>query len=427
MTEDPKVKLAMYSHDTFGLGHIRRTLLIAEHLSMTFPDISTLILSGSSMIHSMRIAENLDYIKLPCLTKKTNSDYLPKFLKKFPSDVKKIRKDIIFNTLRSYHPDVLIVDKAPIGVIGELRESLEYLRNRRPETKIILGIRDVLDCPEHVRNEWEKAGLYRAIQSYYDEVWVYGAKEIYDVVKEYRFPSSVAEKVRYLGYLRRQELFHDPVEIRKRLGIGDRKMVLLTLGGGGDGHHLVETFMSILTELLEQHDIAGLIVTGPDYSNSHTDKDIRIPRLGNGNLVKDFTVDIFDYMNAADLVVSMGGYNTVCEILSLNKKAIVVPRTHPRTEQLIRATRLSEIGLLNVLPPGKLSPRILKDEILKNLSNGSSDLHPSEVIDFNGLSAIKNRFRDLTHDLSIGDSLAPLLGRGNIIGAIRSDREEDHS
>jgi predicted glycosyltransferase len=400
MEKNSNLKLAMYSHDTFGLGHIRRTLLISEYLSKAFSKISTLIISGSSMIHSMRIPSNVDYIKVPCLTKKSNNHYLPKYLTHYPGGVIRIRKEIIFNTLKEYQPDFFIVDKTPEGTMGELRKSLHYMKENMPDTKIVLGIRDILDNPDHIRKEWEGNGTFDLIDKCYDEIWVYGVKEIYNVIEEYQLPPSVTRKVHFCGYLKRQKPLRDSEEIKKQLGMKDKQMVLMTLGGGGDGHDIVDVFIKSLSELSVQRDIGGLIVTGPDFSNDKLNSIIQVIRSGQEIIVKEYTTDILEYMNAADLVVSMAGYNTICEILSLNKKSIVIPRVNPRTEQLIRAVKLSGLGLLKVITPLELSSAVLKDEIVKALSSRQHQSPLSDLIDFNGLDNIKRRFKILMNSTS---------------------------
>src|SRR5262249_37304053 len=72
-----------------------------------------------------------------------------------------------------------------------------------------------------------------------------------------------------------------------------------------------------------------------------------------------FVTDTDLLLERADRVVAMGGYNTVCEVLSYDKPALIVPRVHPRQEQSIRAERFRELGLLEVLHPGRLSPAAL--------------------------------------------------------------------
>ncbi|MFQ6104964.1 MAG: glycosyltransferase family protein, partial [Candidatus Glassbacteria bacterium] len=389
------MKLLMYSHDTFGLGHIRRTLLIADSLSEAFPDLYTLILTGSSMIHSLRIPPKTDYIKLPCLTKLSNGSYLPKYLKQYSNSIKTLRREIIFKTLNEYRPDFVLVDKAPVGVTGELLESLIYLKQKQPETRLILGIRDILDDPQQVKKEWAKHSVYEALDLLYDEIWVYGSKEINDVVEEYGLSRSVMKKVHFCGYLERKMPASDPEEIKRKLGVDDGQMVLVTLGGGGDGHDLIGTFIEAVSRLPVKENVHSLIITGPDFSDSKLLSLIHRQNGASGPILKDYTTSILDYMNAADLVVSMAGYNTVCEILSLGKKAIVVPRVQPRKEQLIRATKFSRMGLLKMIHPSDLSPDTLSEEMTTALSDNPVVTKAQGAFELGGLMKVRQRFTEL--------------------------------
>jgi predicted glycosyltransferase len=74
------MRLLVYSHDTFGLGNIRRMLAICEHLLDAIPNLSILLLSGSPMLQGFRIPKNLDYIKLPCLNRGTTGKISAKYL-----------------------------------------------------------------------------------------------------------------------------------------------------------------------------------------------------------------------------------------------------------------------------------------------------------------------------------------------------------
>ncbi len=392
------MKLAMYSHDTFGLGHIRRTLLIAEHLSSALTDLSVLIVSGSSMIHEMRIPRNVDYVKIPCLTKVTNGCYQPKFLGRAPSEVKTLRREIILNALKGYRPDIFVADKVPTGIDHELIASLRYLREEQNETKVILGMRDILDSPDHVRAEWEETGAYEALQEYYDEIWVYGSQRIMDVVEVYGFPREVEEMIHYCGYLRRNGSSAEPDKIRRELGLGDRKLVLMTLGGGGDGHEIVPVFHQAMSELSHSGDPAAMIVTGPDFPADRL-KSVLPDGERNGSFIyRDYMPNLIDYMAASDVVVAMSGYNTICEVLSLNKAAITIPRITPRTEQLIRAEKFSGMGLLKMIHPLELSPGRLAAEIIDSLDNPRRSPHPFGLVDFRGLDSITDRVEALCND-----------------------------
>ena len=86
----------------------------------------------------------------------------------------------------------------------------------------------------------------------------------------------------------------------------------------------------------------------------------------------EFTDDLMSYIDAADAIVSMGGYNTVSEILSLGKRAVIVPRVKPVKEQWIRAERLAHLGLLRMIHPDNLTPKSLIDAILEELTGSNS-------------------------------------------------------
>jgi len=344
------MKLLMYSHDTYGLGHIRRTLLIAKALTEANPEMSILILSGSSMIHSMRIPHNVDYIKLPCLTKLSNDRYLPKYLKMCTGGVKKLRREIIFKSIKEFKPDFLLVDKAPIGAMGELLESLLYMKLKRPESISILGIRDILDDPENVRREWRRKGIYDVLETLYDEIWVYGSRTISDIIRDYDLPRIIADKVHYCGYLKREDPVSDPVKVKEQLNMSGRKMVVTTLGGGGDGNEVARVLLEATNGQNGSSGVGHLMVVGPDFSPDELESLKKDLKPNNSILLREYSTDIIDYLNAADLVVSMAGYNTVCEIVSLRKKAILIPRIHPRTEQLIRARRFSQLGIVKIDP-----------------------------------------------------------------------------
>ncbi len=77
--------------------------------------------------------------------------------------------------------------------------------------------------------------------------------------------------------------------------------------------------------------------------------------------VLGFITDPRPLLRRADRVIAMGGYNTICEILAFQKPALIVPRVKPRTEQLIRAARFANLGLVDMLHPQNLTPEALSE------------------------------------------------------------------
>ncbi len=363
-------RLLIYSHDTFGLGNIRRVLAISTYLLDAIPDLSILIVTGSPMIHSFRIPKRLDYIKLPCLSRTEREGYSAKYIESSTSEIVRMRAGLILSAVINFAPDVMLIDKKPYGVKHELKEALAMVKAYLPKTKLLLLLRDILDTPASTSKVWKENGYYEAVETAYDLVLVLGKPEIFDPRSEYDFPISAAGKVEFCGYLRPQAPLKNRETIRQELHVGDdERLILVTAGGGEDGYALLDTYAMALKHISPGMRAHSLIVSGPEMPEPQR---TMLSRLVSGypkaNML-EFTNDLLSYMNASDLVVAMGGYNTVCEILSLKKRAIIVPRVRPVEEQWIRAERMARMGLLTTIHPDSLNPDDLLRTILTELGS----------------------------------------------------------
>lgn len=377
-------KILIYSHDTFGLGNIRRTLLLAQAMREEFTDAAILLVTGSPVIHSFRIPDRVDYIKLPCLDRVEADTYEPLYLGQHGAAVKALRQDLLHRSILSFAPDLMIVDKRPGGIDNELLPTLETLARQRQRPRLVLGVRDILDEPERTRRSLHNSHSFDLIDRYYDEVWVYGVPEIFDHLGEYAYPAHIAAKTHYCGYLRR------PVEAAHRKAGAPR--VLVTTGGGGDGSAVVEAYLAGLLELPRRVALRTKVIFGPQMPAD--ERQAILTRYGHLRDVKfrNFKPDLTEEYAKADLVVAMAGYNTVCELLSSGKRAVLVPREHPVQEQLIRARKLHELGLFDLVEQSQLTPTRLLTTVLAALDRET----PSEaLVDLDGLPRIRQRVHAL--------------------------------
>jgi predicted glycosyltransferase len=383
------MKLMVYSHDAFGLGNIRRMLAICQYLLKAFPKVSILVVSGSPALHSLRLPAGLDYIKLPCMERDESGELGVKYLNTDVEEAVKLRSDILLAAVRNFKPDLLLVDKKPDGLQRELADALNYLKTYRPQTKFVLLLRDILDRPEVTMQQWQRHGYYDIIEFLYDQVWVVGTPEVFDVRKEYCFPRNVARKVRFCGYIDREPGLKPPAVLRQELGIQpDEKFVLVTPGGGADGYRLADTYLSGLSSLPAEQKLKSLIISGPEMPAAQQEElQQRLAHHPNVYL-KEFTDDLMSYMDAADVVVSMGGYNTVGEILSLRKRAIVVPRIQPVEEQWIRAERMAKLGLFRAIHPDHLTVDGLMQTLQEELNPTNQLISARSYLDMNALPCI---------------------------------------
>jgi predicted glycosyltransferase len=383
------MRLMVYSHDTFGLGNIRRMLAICSHLHASIPDLSILIVSGSPMLQSFRVAQGIDYIKLPCLKRTEGGELGVRFLDLDVAEIVRLRRELILSTAVSFRPDIVLVDKKPDGLAGELEPSLRYIRCNLPQTRILLVLRDILDSSRATMDAWEQHGYYSTLQWYYDDVLVLGDQQIYDVCKEYQFPENLRQKVHFCGYVSRQLPNRSRSEIRKELGVaGDESLVLVTAGGGQDGYDLLSTSVAATSSLAKRLRVRTLLVTGPELGKEETKAIHKAARSHAGLQVIEFTDDLMSYMNAADTVVSMAGYNTVCELLTLGKRSILVPRVKPVEEQKIRAERMANFGVFKTILPDALTPDVLENAIAKQLQAARNNAPLSTYIDLGALPYI---------------------------------------
>lgn len=386
--ERKKRKIVVYSHDTFGLGNIRRMLAIAKSLVESDPNTSVLILSGSPMLHAFRIPPQIDYIKLPCLTRTMQGSYEAKYLDLNFESISRLRSNIIHSAILDFDPDLILVDKKPFGVGDELASALEELQRQNHRAKLVLLLRDILDSPESTIRIWQKNGYHSAIQSFYDQVLVVGSPDIFDLRKEYQFPSESHEKVRFCGYLAREAGRTSRQQLRQELGLGNEPLVLVTPGGGEDGYQLLKCYLVGLRNHKNLGETKTLVICGPEMIESQRKHINALINDCPNAVMQNFTDDMMACMDAADLVISMGGYNTVCELLTLGKRAIVVPRVRPVQEQMIRADRLAKFGFLRTIHPDNMTPSGLMGTVEEELSKIEIHQNNRYQIDLNGLSEV---------------------------------------
>jgi predicted glycosyltransferase len=218
---------------------------------------------------------------------------------------------------------------------------------------------------------------------------------VFDVCAEYRFSRLLCQKVRYCGYVERGLPAKSRAAMRAELGISDeQRLVLVTAGGGEDGYHLMSTYVDAAEELSRKYRVRSLVVFGPELAQARANALREAAECQSGMRTLEFTDDMMSHMNAADVVVSMAGYNTICELLTLRKRAVVVPRVEPVQEQKIRAERMAELSAFAMIHPDQLNPRTLEGAIANQLRALDHSKHAPSVVDMDALSRITEILAD---------------------------------
>ncbi len=353
-----RTRLLMYSHDTLGLGHLRRSLGLLRVLCADHPGLSALLVTGSPMAHRYPLPAGSDYVKLPAIRKTSPEQYEARSLSLPGSDIRTLRSNLILRTVRDYDPNVLLVDHSPLGSSKEMLPSLEWLNDRGGCTRI-LGLRDIIDEPSDVMETWKSSGVYDALTNLYDHVVVYGSREVYDPVEQYRFPEEVAAKTHFVHYV----CDRTEADGSEGAAAGGPPVVAVSIGGGdGGGDTVVGPFLEMMRAHRAEIDFRAEILTGPllpvplEQRFREMARDLPVTLRG-------FVPSVAALYRSADVVVSTAGYNTVADQLAHARKAILVPRVLYRQEQMIRARRMEELGLSTCLRPEDVTPDSLFEAV----------------------------------------------------------------
>jgi predicted glycosyltransferase len=335
---DSSIRILLYSHDSWGLGHLRRNLTLATALVDRFPSADVVIATGSPCATQFPLAPRIEVVKLPSISKNEVGAYVPRTLGSTLNRVLAVRRGLLFELWRTFAPHLLVVDHQVLGLNGEIRALLADARQRGTGT--ILGLRDIVDAPSHVVREWDSPDIRWAFEEGYDRICVYGDSQVFDTRSEYRLPACVAARTEFTGYV-----------VRERNGehtwARQRRHVLVTMGGGEDGSRRIERYLEALATA--PFDWETTIVTGP-LMGLEKARAIKRRAAGlTGVQVRRFHGDLPHLMRGSSAVVAMCGYNVSAEILQSRCPAIFLPRVFPRAEQLVRATRLSSLGLSRYL------------------------------------------------------------------------------
>ncbi len=393
MARNSIYNILMYSHDTYGLGHIRRTMAIASHLMG--PRINILILTGSPIAGRFSFGERIDFVRIPGMIKKTNDEYLPMSIKINPRHALDIRKNIITATAKTFQPHLFIVDKEPLGLKKEVLPTLKWLRRCRPDTRTILGLRDIMDDAETVKKDWREKKVYEHLEKLYSEIWIYGIQDFYDPIDEYEISDAISRKIHFTGYIPRKIPGKDAVnKIKKELGLkSPEKLVVVTTGGGGDGYRVMDTYLATLESFSNQPPFKSVLITGP-FMPKEERRDVfkRARRLGVRTY--HFYRQMEKIFSAADIVVSMGGYNTLCEILGQGTISLVIPRETPRQEQIIRARAFHRQNLVDYIAWSDFSADRLGQKLFDLLENPEPYHEAISRFRLTGIETMQQRLRE---------------------------------
>ena len=388
-----ELSFILYSHDALGLGHTRRNLAVAAALTKLVPEAAVLLVTGTDVVNRLGVPHHVEVLKLPGLCKVANEHYAARRLPIPTTDILALRSALLTAAVESFRPTVMLVDKHPLGAGGELRLALGALR--AVGGRAILGLRDILDDRLTVLGEWARHDIRASISENYDQVLVYGQRSVFDPIDEYDLPASVAKRTRFFGYVVNRSENNGRVDDRLPAfvtGSRLRPVVLAATGGGEDGFPLLETFVRAASGAIWD----GVVVTGPAMPENER-RMLADLVSGTGVALHHFVPGLVRWFGMVDALVCMGGYNTLAEAVAAGTPTVCVPRTFPRSEQLIRARAFDRLGLLTTVEPKNLDVGRLRREVTAALKLSRRELtnRANAVLAFDGASRVASHLIEL--------------------------------
>jgi predicted glycosyltransferase len=358
-------RLLMYSQDGNGLGHLRRRFHIARDVRARNPRCDILIVADSPAVSIVGSTPGIDFIKLPTIVKTGSPTWQSATLSVPMRSVIKLRGQLMLHAFAEFRPDTVIVDHMPVGAMGELKPMLDYASTRTRPPRIFLGLRDVLDRPAVIRRSWTALGAYDYLPAY-DAVLIYGDRELYDAGSAYRLLPQ-ARRVVYCSYVAPRRPSAPPP------ASGRSPFVLMMGGGGADAFPLAKAFVQAMPTVNCELNVGAVLLTGPNMAARER---ARLSVCASPSVqIESGCTDATTLIRSAAAIVTMAGYNSLCEVLALQQKALVVPRRGPSAEQRIRSSLFSERSLIRRLEPRTLDPRRLADALIRLLvDDGVPDL-----------------------------------------------------
>jgi predicted glycosyltransferase len=398
------MRILFYFNDLSDTSeHFNRLLSICHYLNSKHSNSSILIISGSNLLANLNISVNLNYKRLPALFPEGPSCYVNN------SEKLGIRSEMIIEAIHDFKPDVLLVDEVPCGVAGELREAISTLKSHDVKTKIVLLLQDVIDHPKITISDWENQGFYHAIEQDYDQILILGMQEIFHMVREYQFPANIQHKVFFCGYIRYHAEYQHIPSVRQTLNLQPHdQLVVVSATSDITSYHLIATYLQGLALLPNADHIKTAMFIGLDMPSRKRQILLDVAKLNDRVIIQENSNDLMRYLVSANAVVTMGGYDKICEAFSAGTPAVVIPQISASQDEFIRIASMKKLGLVRAIHPEYLTPHALMQLVWKQLQ--SDPFKPGLKIDLEALPRISYYLQQLTNP------------KGQSKGVIKHDR-----
>lgn len=355
-------KIIFYCQYLSGIGHLVRSTEIVRSLVKNF---QVYFVNGGPPIAGFEMPPQVELIELPALWLE-DGEFKVAEGSLSVEKIQESRKNQLIDIFERVQSDYLITEFFPFGrhmLLFELIPLLENIKSTAAPTKIICSLRDVIG---KVSDEQEEETICYLMNKYFDLLLFHSDPNFQTFAQSFSRHKDIKCPVFHTGFISQS--------LKETCGnlwgeTKDSAKILVSVGGGRIGHKLLQTVVEASAIIAKQTKHIIQIFTGPFIPE---DKFLSLQQAAKNSSnikVSKYTNNLLEYMQAADISVSLSGYNTTMNILSTGVKAIVVPLSHndQDKEQLLRTQKLENLGVVEVIHPENLNPTYLAEVVVKGL------------------------------------------------------------
>jgi predicted glycosyltransferase len=362
--KEVSMKIFVYCQHVLGIGHLFRALEICKALK----GHAVVLITGGPPI-AIDLPEHVRSFCLPQLQMDSGfRGLLSADQQRSVDQIKEQRQQALFTLFEKETPDIFLVELYPFGRKAfrfELDPVLEAISEKRlASCKVICSVRDILVEKEDQQRHENRA--LKILNQFFDAILVHSDPKLIRLEETFFRADDLKIPVVYTGFIAQQCPAGARKKIRDQLGLdGGQKLIITSAGGGSVGSVLLESVVNAFQRIAGDNIHYLRIYTGPYIAESDFESLRR--RTRQRVFVGKFSADFLSYLAAADLSISMAGYNTSMNILATRVRALVWPFSQNQ-EQIMRADRLAGIGALKVITRQDLAPQRLERLIDRSLS-----------------------------------------------------------
>ncbi len=352
-------RVMLYCQYLSGMGHLVRTTQFAKALAERFEPT---VVIGGPKIEGFVPPDGVEIVYMPPLWLQDGA-----FRVADGSDVEEIkrtRRDMLIDLFDSARPEIVITEFFPFGrhdLLFELEPWMQHIRTSAPETLIVSSLRDLIGKTVLDQQTGKIVDLANA---YFDAVLVHADPQFLRFESTFAGARRINCPILHTGFVA-EAAKAEPLSF-------DRPFVLVSVGGGRIGGAVLDAAIGAAALLQKELPYEFRIFAGPFLPDEDFAK-LQAKAADKDNVVLErFTSNLLGHMQAADLSVSLAGYNTTMNVLRADVPAILVPIGHYDfdCEQLMRAEKLADLGVADLLRQDAVNAESLAERIRSGLRRG---------------------------------------------------------